>query len=307
LTLSPSPGHAPRQDQSDTDRLWLKTKHLLLAILPALPDSEGQSLIGVLKSRTTADQEFTYCQLLDKRDVTDKRANENDQLDLTNVFCDEEGRLPLEDGKRLVLKNLRILELSGYTSSKDGCQSVVTDIARDILNQREYRIGRRRELLKLRQTRALLAKKQDYMLAQQEQWKQYLGHCLSNLNRAGNHKRVHFSTDDTVSSKEQKVRSKSAVKQAATKLFEKGILLTIEGLPHAQLKNVQFIFMPLEEDGLFEIRAKFMGVDMEKVVINIQDLLKLQYEGASVMDMFGKAKINVNLLLHFLNLKFYGK
>ena len=39
----------------------------------------------------------------------------------------------------------------------------------------------------------------------------------------------------------------------------------------------------------------------------IQDLLKLQYEGVSVTDMFGKAKINVNLLLYFLNAKFYGK
>ena len=29
-------------------------------------------------------------------------------LDMTNVLCDEEGRLPLEDAKRLVLKNLRI-------------------------------------------------------------------------------------------------------------------------------------------------------------------------------------------------------
>ena len=38
-----------------------------------------------------------------------------------------------------------------------------------------------------------------------------------------------------------------------------------------------------------------------------QELLKLQYEGVSVTDMFGKAKINVNLLLHFLNAKFYGK
>jgi hypothetical protein len=39
----------------------------------------------------------------------------------------------------------------------------------------------------------------------------------------------------------------------------------------------------------------------------IQDLLQMQYEGATVMNMFGKAKINVNLLLHFLNTKFYGR
>jgi hypothetical protein len=38
-----------------------------------------------------------------------------------------------------------------------------------------------------------------------------------------------------------------------------------------------------------------------------QDLLQLQFEGATIMDIFGKAKINVNLLLFLLNRKFYGK
>ena len=39
--------------------------------------------------------------------------------------------------------------------------------------------------------------------------------------------------------------------------------------------------------------------------IDIQELLQLQYEGVAVMNIFGKAKINVNLLLHLLNAKFY--
>ena len=38
---------------------------------------------------------------------------------------------------------------------------------------------------------------------------------------------------------------------------------------------------------------------MEHVEIDIQDLLQLQYDGVSVMNMFGKAKINGNLMLHF--------
>ena len=45
----------------------------------------------------------------------------------------------LEDEKRLVLKNLWILEVMGYMSSKDGCQSIITDLAKDILNQRDHR------------------------------------------------------------------------------------------------------------------------------------------------------------------------
>ena len=70
-----------------------------------------RTLIGALKSRTTPEQEQTYCKLLDKRDVAGVAANRTDRLDLTNVFCDDEGRLPLEDAKRLVLKNMRILEV----------------------------------------------------------------------------------------------------------------------------------------------------------------------------------------------------
>ena len=112
LTLTSLTGQHSGHATSDTDKLWLKTKHLLLAILPAVQVEETcRSLIGALKSRTTSVQERTYCQILDKRDIAGDTAVQNDKLDLTNVFCDDEGRLPLEDAKRLVLKNLRILEV----------------------------------------------------------------------------------------------------------------------------------------------------------------------------------------------------
>ena len=114
LTLTPGSGQATG-NTTDSDKLWLKTKHLLLAILPAVQVQENcKSLIGALKSRTTPLQERTYCQILDKRDIAGDHANKTDKLDLTNVFCDDEGRLPLEDAKRLVLKNLRILEVNEY-------------------------------------------------------------------------------------------------------------------------------------------------------------------------------------------------
>jgi hypothetical protein len=37
-------------------------------------------------------------------------------IEVNNIFSDEEGRLPLEDAKRLVLKNLRILEVDSMGS-----------------------------------------------------------------------------------------------------------------------------------------------------------------------------------------------
>jgi len=305
LVLNPPNGNHLTKDMSDIDRLWVKTKHLLLAILPAGHSSDKQSLIGILKSRTTSFQEEEYNRILDDREEKGNASKHKD-LEIFDIFSDEEGRLPLEDAKRLVLKNLRILEVQGYTSSKDGCQSIIADIARDILNQKEHRANRRKELIRLRRTKAVLMRKQEYMKEQLEKYRHYTNQCLTNLNLAGTKKRVHFATLQD-GKRGKKIRSKASLKYSASKLYEKGVLLTIEGLPLNQLKNVQFIFLPLEDDGMFQISARFMGIDMETVTLDIQDLLKLQYEGVSVTDMFGKAKINVNLLLHFLNAKFYGK
>ena len=116
------------------------------------------------------------------------------------------------------------------------------------------------------------------MRTQLEQYKTYINHCLTNLNKAGNNKRVHFaSLYDETQRKGQKLRSKTA------------LLQKIEGLPNNHLKNVQMIFLPLEQEGMFEISVRFMGVEMEKLALDIQELLRLQYEGQAVLDMFGKA------------------
>lgn len=105
----------------------------------------------------------------------------------------------------------------------------------------------------------------------------------------------------------QKLKSKLTVKYTGAKLVEKGVLLKIDGLSGSQLKNVQFDITPTDADGVFVIKGKFLGVEVENVEINIQDLLQKQYEGSAVIDLFGKAKINVNLLIFLLNTKFYGK
>jgi len=311
LTLSPAPGIISASTSSDSERLWVKTKQLLVAILPAVLDAAAnsgapKSLIGSLKSRTSPEEERIYCAYLDRREAASDEADSHAGLDMANVFRDEEGRLPLEDAKRLVLKNLRILELAGMTSSKDGCQSILNSLAKDIIHQRDHRVRRKAEMENAGRVRAGLESKRDYMEQQLAHYRQYVDHCLQSINKAGNNKRVHFAQHEE-GAKGRKVRNKAAVKYAATKLQEKGVLLSIGDLPPNQLKNVQFIFLPQEQEGVFEVSAKFMGVDMERMEVDLQHLLKLQYEGQAVLNLFGKAKVNVNLLLHFLNAKFYGK
>jgi hypothetical protein len=96
----------PALDQFDTDRLFLKTKLLLATVLPCTKES---NLLGCLKSRTTDDQAELYWQLVERQEEADKKAHHNrTMLDHTNVFADDDGRLPLDDCKRQILKNLKV-------------------------------------------------------------------------------------------------------------------------------------------------------------------------------------------------------
>ncbi len=56
----------------------------------------------------------------------------------------------------------------------------------------------------------------------------------------------------------KKLKSKQTVRYSGSKLHLKGVLLTIEGLPENQFKNVLFEFVPAEEDGIFEVHARFV-------------------------------------------------
>lgn len=74
-----------------------------------------------------------------------------------------------------------------------------------------------------------------------------------------------------------------------------------------RFKNVIFEISPSESVGVFDVKAKLMGVHLETLQLEYQDLLQLQYEGVAVMKLFDRATINVNLLIFLLNKKFYGK
>lgn len=144
-----------------------------------------------------------------------------------------------------------------------------------------------------------LQNKSQFYEEQIDYYNQYIRVCLDNLAKKGK---------KPSRAKQQKGEVfRGEIKYTAQRLYEKGVILEIEGLPPAQFKNVMFEIKSADEVGVFVVSAKFMGVAMEKVELVFQDLLQLQYEGVAVMKMFGRAKINVNLLIFLLNKKFYGK
>ncbi|XP_066272351.1 ras GTPase-activating-like protein IQGAP1 isoform X4 [Branchiostoma lanceolatum] len=288
----------PEGDDTDMKALYTRTKRLIVDVIRVQP---GDNLTDILSTPTTLDQEDEHQRLVKKREAQDEKSQKKGGLSRSQS-AHGDNKLPVEAMKRKVLRHLRALEGVGLVSSTDNYQVMINDIAKDIRNQRRYRIRRRQELLKLKETTKALESKSQFYEEQVNYYNQYIKTCLDNL--AKKKRRSKFLQGG----KEDKPKkAKPPLKYTGARLHEKGVILEIDGLPPNQFKNVLFEIQETEDAGKFEVSAKFMGVAMEKVDLNLQDLLQLQYEGVSVMNMFDKAKVNVNLLIFLLNRKFYGK
>uniref|UniRef100_A0A8C5FEA2 IQ motif containing GTPase activating protein 3 n=1 Tax=Gadus morhua TaxID=8049 RepID=A0A8C5FEA2_GADMO len=202
-----------------------------------------------------------------------------------------DGNLSLEEKKRKIVRSLRRLEALGVLTPPDSEAQILQMIAKDIRHQRLYRQRRRADTLRLKQTLSSLQEKSSAHSQQVDYYSQYITSCLDSLTSSG----------------KSSGKKRPSLSYSAARLQEKGVLLEIQDLPATQFKNVMFDIVAGQQTGSFQVKTRFLGVEMEEFPLKYQDLLQLQYEGVAVMKMFDKAKINVNLLIFLLNKKFFKK
>ncbi|CAM5175409.1 unnamed protein product [Eretmochelys imbricata] len=274
-------------EEADTRSLLLSTKQMLVDVIQA---QLGDSLLEILQTAASEDQEAFHHHQMRRRAL--REAQTPDRLKRNRSLASN-SQLSMEEKKRKVIRNLRRLESLGVVDSANQYQEIINEMAKDIRNQRRYRQHRKGELVKLRQTLHGLNSKTSFYEEQIDYYNQYIRTCLDNL-----------AASSKLNGKSKKQQS---LHYTAARLFEKGVLLEIEDLPVGQFRNVIFDIVPCGEAGKFQVKARFMGIDMEKFQLHYQDLLQLQYEGVAVMKLFDKAKVNVNLLIFLLNKKFFRK
>ncbi|NXL08971.1 IQGA1 protein, partial [Mesembrinibis cayennensis] len=280
--------------EMDARTILLNTKRLIVDVIRFQP---GETLTEILETPATSEQEVEHQRAMQKRAIRDAKTPDKMKK---SVSVKEDGNLNLQEKKEKIKTGLKKLTELGTVNAKNKYQELINDIAKDIRNQRRYRQRRKAELVKLQQTYSALNSKATFYGEQVDYYKSYIKTCLDNLASKGK-----------VSKKPREMKGKNSkkisLKYTAARLHEKGVLLEIEDLQGNQFKNVIFEISPTEEVGDFEVKAKFMGVQMETFMLHYQDLLQLQYEGVAVMKLFDRAKVNVNLLIFLLNKKFYGK
>uniref|UniRef100_A0A669CAF0 IQ motif containing GTPase activating protein 1 n=1 Tax=Oreochromis niloticus TaxID=8128 RepID=A0A669CAF0_ORENI len=276
------PGEA--NAEMDAKTLLLNTKRLIVDVIRFQP---GETLTEILDSTASPEQEAEYQRAMQRRAIRD--ANTPEKMKQVKPVVDDS--LTLQGKKDKIKSNLQRLAELGKVHPENRYQDLINDIAKDIRNQRRYRQRRKAELVKLQQTNAALNSKTNFYNVQIDSYNQYIKTCMDNL------------ASDNKAKKSKQVSQK----YTAARLHEKGVLISIEDLQPNQFKNAIFEISPSETVGVFDVKAKFMGVHLETLQLEYQDLLQLQYEGVAVMKLFDRATINVNLLIFLLNKKFYGK
>lgn len=281
-------------EEMNARTLLLNTKRLIVDVIRFQP---GETLTEILETPASAEQDSDHQRAMQRRAIRDAKTPEKMKR---NQAESEGNQMSLKEKKEKIEQNLKKLESLGKANPQNKYQDLINDIAKDIRNQRRYRQRRKAELVRLQQTYSGLISKTAFFEEQIDYYNQYIKTCMDNLASKG---KVSKKPGDVKGKKSKQVSQR----YTAARLHEKGVLLEIEDLNSNQFKNVIFDICPTEEVGDFEVKAKFMGVQMETFMLHYQDLLQLQYEGVAVMKLFDKAKVNVNLLIFLLNKKFYGK
>uniref|UniRef100_A0A8C4W2F9 Ras GTPase-activating-like protein IQGAP1 n=1 Tax=Gopherus evgoodei TaxID=1825980 RepID=A0A8C4W2F9_9SAUR len=243
--------------EMDARTILLNAKRLIVDVIRFQP---GETLTEILETPATHEQEAEHQRAMQRRAIRDAKTPDKMKKSKT---VKEDSNLNLQEKKEKIKTGLKKLSELGTVNPKNRYQELINDIAKDIRNQRRYRQRRKAELVKLQQTYSALNSKATFYEEQVDYYKSYIKTCLDNLASKGK-----------VSKKPREMKGKKSkkisLKYTAARLHEKGVLLEIEDLQVNQFKNVIFEINPTEEVGDFEVKAKFMGVQMETFMLHYQ-------------------------------------
>jgi len=308
----------PEEEDHSIKALFVRTKRLVVDVIRF---QQGKNLKEILDKAVSEEENTAHMKYqLEAQAKQDELASEtvkdhNNQVISPSRLASKrrsmtEGtnNLTLQEVKDQIYTNIEKLEPAKLCSASDGYQGLLNSVAQDIRNQRIYRRQRKQELAKLQSTLAELKVKRTYMDEQTKFFDSYIASAKDQITRGkkGGHKSSSKFSFKKKQEHDDEGRHFGTYKYSAQRLKDKGVLIGIENISDGKLKNV-FIEISRESVSSFAFKGKFLGVTMDKEIIDFEDLLELQYNNVGVTKMFTYCTINVNLLIFLLNKKFHSK
>ncbi|CAN6621291.1 hypothetical protein TRVA0_008S02036 [Trichomonascus vanleenenianus] len=292
---------------AEMNSVLVAAKRYLLYVLRV---QNGDNLMDVLLAPVSPEFEEKYKAILKEEQMDRKKQK---PLAYSESSLGDLSRITYRDLKRLALEKVLELEAMGRISREDSYQELLNSIAIDIKTKRNRRVARQKELENIQQTLIHLAEKETYLQTQLKTYNDYIEQAMSTLqNKKGRKRnlvlpftRQYFHMRDL--QKHGKVPKFGSYKYTARNLFDKGVIVELNGYPESQYSQVSFTFSS-DEVGMFNIEAAFGSIALPgaTVELTLDDLLGHQYNNLQYFSLFeDMAKFNTNLTLHFIFKKFY--
>ncbi|KAF7729125.1 hypothetical protein EC973_004893 [Apophysomyces ossiformis] len=306
LTLSNRCDNIPLDPNEKLRHILTETKRLTVYVLRIQSD---ESLADIFDTPSTEEHEAEW-EALKK---TEFKENKNKTKRRFLQLGQNEPPLDLQPIKFRQLKSIvhRLVEHLEKCKMISDWDEVVRLIARDITGKNARRLHRDREINRTRITLYYLKQKQQYLLDQRKQYEDYLTSCMTSMATKHGKKaklvlpfsRQYFHLRGL--RKHGLVPKFGSYKYTAKQLHERGILIELEDIPKKHYDRISMV-ISMDQVDVITIEGGYAGWSLSSVQVDIpyEQLLQTQYEGVQTMTVLdGVAKVNVNLLIYFINKK----
>jgi len=195
-----------------------------------------------------------------------------------------------------ILENIKELEKQDLISKSDNYTGFLRDIALEVANRAEIREQQRKEIKRLNQTLRNLRKHQKYLTDQIAQYQKYLDDC----------REKHYQPKKKKKSKKKNVDNPNKIgpfKFSYNALAKKGVIIDSE--VNALERKIITFEISSEKVGVFDIVAKIKSAEVERMTLELDDLLERNYNNITRLEL-DQVTLDVNMTIHLIN-KFFLK
>lgn len=310
--------------EAETKALFVETKRLVLSLLKV---QSGKTLVDVFVAPVTDKEELQWEEIVSLEVAAERQRQRGQRPPGIPLYGGSAGAR-LEDVRRLsfaelkarTLENMLQLEQLGKVSRANKYQDMLNAIAIDIRNKHRKRIQRYNEKQAMHATLKTLGEKKSYLEEQIHSYHSYIDASMQTMQGRKGKKRfvLPFSQQyfhlRSLKQNGGKVPKFGSYKYSAAKLLEKGVLVSIDGVAKPSTTDAAAagggevsLTISSDQAGVFTIdvvNGPHAGVASD---LRIEDLLEAQFNNATSLAVLdGTAQVNVNLLVHLINKKFYA-
>ncbi|CAH7670659.1 hypothetical protein BY996DRAFT_4582906 [Phakopsora pachyrhizi] len=297
--------------EADLKALWVKTKRYVLAMLKVQPE---KSLLDAFLAPVTEEHEDEWSRIVmeeiefernRKQKISPSSSSSTDHHYNSRHTLEDVHQLTFQELKARTLENVLALEKRGKFSRDDCYQGILDSLAKDILQRNRRRIQRRVDMMMLVNTIGNLNDKHRYLEEQEAKYHSYISDSMASMQKKGFKKKfvMPFTPQwHHLRSLEKEGRKPrfGSYKYSAQRLYEKGILLSINQFSPKQFDKVSLI-ISCDEVGIFKIETRYLDsiVNNGTIELRMEDLLESQFAGKQSVNL-EIAKLNLNLLLYLI-------